>query len=183
MTTIVATQTKDGVLFGADSQVTAPNGRKYSSGKMVKISERNGFIIAGSGEVAPCDIAQHIWIPPKPTATDKKDLYHFMISKVVPSLKQCFKDNDYKPTGDDDDTAFLFLIAVCGEVFEIADDFSVIVDDVGLYGVGSGASYALGALHCGATVEYALGIAATLDAYTSSPFIYLEQNKPKKRNA
>jgi ATP-dependent protease HslVU (ClpYQ) peptidase subunit len=183
MTTIVAVQSNDGVIFGADSQVTAPNGRKYSSDRMVKISERNKYIIAGSGEVAPCDIAQHIWNPPTPTAADKRDLYHFMVAKVVPSLKQCFKDNDYKPTSDDDETAFLFLIAVCGEVFEIADDFSVIINDEGFYGVGSGSGYALGSLWSGKPIEDALTIAARLDAYTSAPFIYKQQRKPKKRNA
>ena len=81
MTTIIAVQTDDGVIFGADSQVTASNGRKYSAQSMVKISERNGYIIAGSGECAPCDIAPHIWSPPIPTAKEKRDPYHFMIAK------------------------------------------------------------------------------------------------------
>jgi len=177
MTTIIAVQSNDGVLFGADSQVTAPNGRKYSASRMVKITERNEYIIAGSGECAPCDIAQHIWIPPKPNAKDKKDLYHFIIASVVPSLKQCFKDNDYKINQDDDENAFSFLIALCGEIFEIADDFSISLDDSGFYGVGSGSSYAIGALHAGATVEQALMIAAKNDAFTSPPFVYIEQEK------
>jgi len=177
MTTIVSVQSNDGVLFGADSQVTASNGRKYSATRMVKITQRNDYIIAGSGECAPCDIAQHIWIPPKPTVKDKRDLYHFMIATVVPSLKQCFKDNDYKVNPDDDETAFSFLVAICGEVFEIADDFSISLDDSGFYGVGSGSGYAIGALHAGATVEQALSIAAKNDAFTSAPFIYIEQEK------
>ena len=177
MTTIVAVQSDDGVLFGADSQVTAPNGRKYSAKQMVKISQRNGYIIAGSGECAPCDIAQHIWNPPMPTPKDKKDLYHYVIAKVVPSLKQCFKENDYKVSQDDDENAFSFLIALNGELFEIADDFSVSRDDSGFYGVGSGSSYAIGALHAGATIEQALSIASLNDAFTSAPFIYIEQEK------
>jgi len=177
MTTIVAVQSNDGVLFGADSQVTASNGRKYSATRMVKITQRNDYIIAGSGECAPCDLAQHLWIPPKPNAKDKRDLYHFMIATVVPSLKQCFKDNDYKVNADDDETAFSFLVAICGEVFEIADDFSISLDDLGFYGVGSGSGYAIGALHAGATVEQALSIAAKNDAFTSAPFIYFEQEK------
>jgi len=177
MTTIVSVQTTDGVLFGADSQVTASNGRKYSATRMVKITQRNDYIIAGSGECAPCDLAQHLWIPPKPTVKDKRDLYHFMIATVVPSLKQCFKDNDYKVNPDDDETAFSFLVAICGEVFEIADDFSISLDDSGFYGVGSGSGYAIGALHAGATVEQALSIAAKNDAFTSAPFIYIEQEK------
>ena len=177
MTTIVAQQNEDGVVFGADSLVTA--NRKFNHPRMVKISQRGDFIIAGAGESAACDIAQHIWSPPKPTATDKKDIYHFIISKVIPSLKQCFKDNDYKwdKDTDDSDYNFAFLIAVCGEVFDISDDFAVSLDSSGFYGVGSGSSLAVGALEAGASIEEALRIAGKHDPYTAAPFTFMEQLK------
>jgi ATP-dependent protease HslVU (ClpYQ) peptidase subunit len=179
MTTIVAIQHKDKVVFGADTQVTAPNGRISNHPNMVKISERGDFIIAGSGEVGACDIAQHIWIPPKPTATDLKDIYHFMISKVAPSLKKTFKEQDYKWNEADEngEGKFSFLISVGGEVFEIADDMSVCMDSKGFYGVGSGSNYAIGALSAGATIEKALQIAMDNDAYTSAPFLFVTQKK------
>ena len=177
MTTIIAIQKDDGVQFGADSQVTA-NNKMYSHDKMTKIAQRGQFIIAGAGEVAACDIAQHIWEPPIPTANDKKDLYHFMIAKVIPSLKLSFKDNDYKLDGDNDgETKFAFLIAIAGHVFEIADDFSVVIDKSGFYSIGSGSSFALGALAAGATPALALKIAAENDAYTSAPFAWKSQKK------
>jgi len=176
MTTIVAVQKKDGVEFGADSLVTA--GRKYNHPRMVKISQRGQYIIAGSGLASYCDVAQHIWNPPTPTAADKKDLYHFVIAKVIPSLKQCFKDNDLKlDTEKDDEPRFAFLIAVAGEVFDIADDFAVSLTSSGFYGVGSGSSLAIGALEAGASVEYALEIASRHDPYTAAPYLYLEQKK------
>lgn len=178
MTTILAAQFSDRVEFIADNQVTAPNGRIYRHENMSKISVVGKFLIAGSGEVAACDIAQHIWSPPTPTAADRKDVYHFVIAKVIPSLKKCFKDNDYKLDGDsNDDSRFAFLIAVCGEVFEIADDFSVSLSDVGYYGVGSGSSYGIGALCSGASLTQAIEIAASNDAYTSAPFIHITQDK------
>jgi len=155
MTTIVAIQYEDQVVIGADSQVTAT--RKFSHPRMVKVSERGQYLIAGAGLSSACDIAQHIWIPPKPTVEDRKDLYHFMIAKVVPSLKQCFKDNDFRLEGDkDEETRFAFLIAIGGEVFDLADDFAVSLDDSGHYSIGSGSSIALGALAHGATIEEAL---------------------------
>ena len=177
MTTIIAIQEHDGVSFGADSQVTS-GGKVYHDDRMEKITQRGHYIIAGSGECSPCDIAQHIWQPPTPTANDRKDLYHFMIAKVVPSLKKCFKDNDYKIDADgSDESRFAFLIAVAGHVFEIADDFSVAIDSSGFYGIGSGSSYALGALHAGADKQLALNIAAHCDAYTSAPFVWNKQSK------
>lgn len=182
MTTIIAVQHKDMVRFGADSQVTASNGRIANHPLMVKISQRGDFIIAGSGEVAACDIAQHIWVPPTPKVSDLTDVYHFMIAKVIPSLKACFKEQEYKWNEPDPDgeARFAFLIAVAGEVFEVADDMSVVLDSKGFYGVGSGSSYAIGALAAGAKIEDALLIAAEQDAYTSGPFMYLTQHKPKK---
>jgi ATP-dependent protease HslVU (ClpYQ) peptidase subunit len=177
MTTIVAIQSENGVLFGADSLVTAD--RKFNHPKMTKITKRGDFIIAGAGESAACDIAQHIWIPPKPTLSDKKDIYHFIVSKVVPSLKKCFKENEYKWEKDPDgEYNFAFLIAICGEVFDIADDFAVSLDSAGFYGVGSGSNIAIGALEAGASIERALEIAEKHDPFTASPFLFIEQKKP-----
>jgi len=180
MTTIIAIQQKGKVLFGADSQVTSGSGRVQKHVEMIKISERGPFIIAGSGECAPCDIAQHIWQPPRPTNTEWKDLYHFMIAKVIPSLKAVFKENEYKWDIDDDESRFCFLVAIGGQVFEIADDMSVALTDTGFFGVGSGSSYAIGALEAGASLSEALEIAAKNDAYTSAPFIYYTQSQPRK---
>jgi ATP-dependent protease HslVU (ClpYQ) peptidase subunit len=181
MTTIVAIQYADGVLMGSDSLVTAE--RKYNHPRMAKITETGPYLIGGSGEVAACDIVQHIWEPPIPTVADKKDLYHFMIAVVIPAMKKCFKENEYKWDAEDDETKFAFLIAIDGEVFEIADDLSVCLDAAGFYGIGSGSSLALGALKAKAEMPDALQIAADLDPYTAPPFIYQKQLKkisPKK---
>jgi len=176
MTTIIARQFPDRVVIGADSLVTAT--RKYTHPKMAKITERGQYLIAGAGESAACDIAQHIWNPPKPTIEDKKDLYHFVITKVILSLKQCFKDNDYKwDDKDDEETKFAFIIAIGGEVFDISDDFAVCLDADGCYGIGSGSSLALGAIKAGASMEAALKIAAEKDPYTAGPFLFMEQEK------
>jgi ATP-dependent protease HslVU (ClpYQ) peptidase subunit len=94
-------------------------------------------------------------------------------------MKKCFKENDYKWDAEDDETKFGFLIAIEGEVFEIADDLSVCLDVAGFYGIGSGSSLALGALRAKAEMPNALQIAADVDPYTAPPFYYHTQ---KKRN-
>lgn len=182
MTTIVAVQYDDKVVFVSDNQVTGGDGRIYHHPKMEKVSARGEFLIAGSGEVGPCDIAQHLWVPPKPTAKDRQDIYHFMIAKAMPSLRKCLTDNGHdfsegKGDGKETGSRFNFLIAVCGEVFDVAEDCSIIMSDDGIYGVGSGSSYAIGALHAGAKPLKALQIAAKLDANTSGPFLTKEQYK------
>jgi ATP-dependent protease HslVU (ClpYQ) peptidase subunit len=177
VTTIVAKVTPTKVQIGSDSLVTAT--RKYSHPQMVKVVERGPYIIAGAGLSSFCDVIQHIWKPPAPIASDRADLYHFVISRVVPSMKDCLKNNDLKwdKDNDDDETQFAFLIAIGGEVFDIADDFAVCLDSDGIYGIGSGSSLAIGALKAGASIKKALEIAADKDPYTAAPFIYFEQER------
>lgn len=181
MTTIIGVQYDDKALLVADSRVTDDGGRIYSHPQMQKITNKNGYLIAGAGEVAPCDIANHLWIPPKPSSKDKEDLYHFMITKVMPSLRKCLTDNGYNfdepHDRSKDGLRFQLLLAVGGEIFDISDDLSVCISGDGLYGIGSGSSFALGALHAGAKPLKAMEIASKLSAFTAAPFQSEEQEK------
>ena len=182
MTTIVGVQYKDKVVLAADNQVTGDSGRKYNHPDMKKIAQRGEFLIAGSGEVQPCDVVQNMWNPPKITAKDKENIYRFMIVKAMPSLRKCLTDNGFdfnegKGEGKADESRFNFLIAVGGELFDVADDLSVCRSGDGIYGVGSGSPYAIGALHAGAKPEKAIEIASKLDVNTSGPIQIVEQYK------
>jgi len=181
VTTIIGVQYEDRCILLADNQVTDESGRIYRHPQMSKISERGDFIIAGSGEVSPCDIAQHIWNPPKLTAKDSKDVYHFMIAKAMPSFRKCLTENGYDFNEDHDKSKeglrFQFLMAVGGELFDIDQDLAVMRSMDNVYAVGSGAIYALGALHAGAKPMKAMEIAAKLTAFTSGPYIEKEQYK------
>ena len=181
MTTIIGVQYDDRIVLLADNQVTDDSGRIYRHSQMSKISKRGDFLIAGSGEVSPCDITQHIWNPPKLTAKDKQDIYHFMIAKAMPSLRKCLEENGYNFNEDHDKAKdglrFQFLIAVGGELFDIDQDLAVMRSDTGFYAVGSGAPYALGALTVGAKPMKAMEAAAKNTAFTSGPYQEVEQYK------
>lgn len=177
MTTIVGVQYKDHCVIAADSLTTADDGKKYLDPRMTKIAERGSYLIAGSGDILPCDIAQYIWQPPNFTAKAKSDIYGFMITKVMPSLRQCLRDNGYSFDDDKKESGFTFLIAVGGEIFDIDDDCSVSMQGDGIYGVGSGSPYAIGALHAGATPIEALQIAEKVSAFTAGPFLVKKQYK------
>jgi ATP-dependent protease HslVU (ClpYQ) peptidase subunit len=173
MTTIIGIQHNNGCTLVADSLVSDDNGRTWSHPEMTKINKRGAFLIAGAGEVGPCDIAQHIWEPPVLTVKDKKDVYHFMITKAMPSLRECLKANGYnfdEPQDKDSSSRFQFLMAVNGELFDIGDDLSIMRSGDGFYGIGSGAQIALGALHAGAEAVRAVEIAAKLSIFSSGPF-------------
>lgn len=181
MTTIVGIQYEDKCEIHVDSRVTDDNGRIYSHPDMMKFAERGSFIIAGSGETLPCDIAQKIWTPPRVLAKDRDDIYTFMITKAMPSLRKCLSENGYNFDEEHDKKKdgerFHFIIACCGELFDIDQELSVCRDENGFYVAGSGGEYAMGALIVGATPLEALNAAAKISAYTAPPFYSIEQHK------
>jgi ATP-dependent protease HslVU (ClpYQ) peptidase subunit len=179
MTTIVGVQKNGHVIMGADSLVTA-GVKKYIHKDMPKIINNNGYLIGGAGDVAACDILMYMWIPPMPTAAQRKNLYKFMITDVVPSMREALEENGYKTDKEDKESGFETLIAVDGEIFNISDDFSVLIDETGIYGVGSGSPWAVAALDAGTTVEKALEIAAKRNPYTDGPFQIVKQQKQIK---
>ena len=178
MTTIIGLEYKDSCFIVADSQTTDEGGRIYSHPEVKKISENGSFLIAGSGETLPCDIAQHIWEPPVPSKQDREDLYHFMIVKAMPSLRKCMSENGYNFDEDVKDTRFQFIMAVGGEIFDVDQELSISKSADGVYAAGSGAAYALGAIHAGADAYEAMEIASKLTAFTAGP--YLSKEQPKK---
>ena len=180
MTTIVGIQKPDCAIIAVDSRVTDDDGRIYSHPDMMKYAERGAFLIAGSGEVLPCDIVQNMWTPPRLLASDKANIYKFMITKVMPSIREVLIKNGYnfeeahdKKEGE----RFHFLIACNGELFDVDQDLSVTRDARGYYAIGSGGSYALGALYMGASPLNALEVAAKISAFTAEPFYQVEQYK------
>jgi ATP-dependent protease HslVU (ClpYQ) peptidase subunit len=175
MTTIIGLEYKDRCFIVADSQTTDEGGRIYTHPEVEKISANGSFLIAGSGETLPCDIAQHLWESPVPTKQDRQDLYRFMIKKAMPSLRKCMTENGYNFDEDSKETRFQFIIAVGGEIFDVDQELSISKSADGVYAAGSGAPYALGAIHAGADAYEAMEIASKLTAFTAGPYISKEQ--------
>jgi len=177
MTTIIGVQTEDGCWLACDSRTTGETGRPYEHDWVEKITQNGEYLIAGSGDADACDIIQHLWQPPKPPRTKDKNLYKFVLLEVVPSLKRCLEDNDYEQDKNDKDAGYLFLIALRGVIYEIDSSNTVCLRSDGVYGIGSGSRYAVGALYAGASWQWALEIAEINDINTSRPFKYFEQEK------
>lgn len=177
MTTIIGLQKEDHCLLIADSRVTDDAGRTYHHPSMTKISKRGKFLIAGAGLTQPCDIVQHCWRPPSPTPTAYKDLYHYMVADVIPSIRVALSVGGYVPDKESDEPDFIFLIAIKGTIFEVDETLSVLMRDDGIYGIGSGAPYAIGALQAGANWRKAMQIAAKNNVFTAPPFITHKQTR------
>lgn len=163
MTTIIGIQEPKYCILAADAQTTA-EGRPYLSTRQPKISENSDYLLATAGQGNSCDAILFNWKPP---VQRELDPYLHMVTTVVPSMRITLQKYDAMPTTDD---GLEVLVAFKGTLFEVATDFTVLMRDDGIYGIGSGAAYAIGALHMGATPLEALHIAELNDVYTTGPF-------------
>jgi ATP-dependent protease HslVU (ClpYQ) peptidase subunit len=149
MTTIIGIQGKGWGLIAAESLIVAGD-QKFMATGMDKVVEKGEYVFAFAGDAIAGDIALHSWNMPKiPRGVN---LDKFMMTDILPSLKQAYADYGYDPapkTADNDPKAeagFDALLCVKGKIYQIDNDFSWVRDDRGIYGIGSGGSYALGSL-------------------------------------
>ena len=185
MTTVVAIEIADRVVFAADSQITEDNQRTIATTtpKLIAVGQ---YILGIVGDSRPGDILAYNWKPPTYKGADP---VQWMGKKVMPSILAAFKENGYDPfeAVKEKDAGFDYLVSFSGNVFHIATDLSFIKSDIGIYGLGSGGAYAIGYLyaHLGsfriANVERharkAVEIASILDINTCPPIQLATQLK------
>lgn len=159
MTTILGKQYKKGYVLAADSQVTVDD-TPFTHSDILKIVANGEYHIAGAGNARYCDVAAYDFVPP---TYDGTEIYKFMVTKFVPALREAHEKTGY--TLKEDET-FTFLIGVANRLFQICDDYTVLCATHGLYGIGSGGPFGLGAMYAGMTPETAVGIAAKFDINT-----------------
>ena len=161
MTTIVAVQGGSIATIGAESYTTYGD-RPFVHKDIKKIIKSGRWLIAAAGDARVCDIINS-WKPPHPRGN--KNLYEFVATTVIKSLRKAI--GDYTTQSKDD--GFDLLLVINGEVFQITNDFTLLRSNSGIYGIGSGADYAVGALMAAASVEDAIKIAIKLDINSGGP--------------
>lgn len=157
MTTILGIQHRNGFTIAADSQTTSGD-RPYMHPDLAKITKVGHIWVAGAGNARVCDVVQNTWTPPHYNKADEP--YKYMVSKLIPSMRKAIEDSGY--VSKDGDT-FQFLIGVGGQLFEIADDYTVLATSDKVYGIGSGGLYAVAAYMASANLDLAMKIALKLD--------------------
>lgn len=163
MTTILAKQFENGFIIAADSQFTS-GGTPYRHPQMEKVSRVGELWIAGAGNSNACDLIQNTWSPPK--IPKDVDVYKYIMSHIIPSMKALLDKHGVKYDGDDSSADF--IIGFNRELY-LVSDWAVLKSETGIYGIGSGSAYGIGALTAGATVRKAIEIACTWDVNSGGP--------------
>lgn len=195
MTTIVAVQGDNFAVVASDSRISTigENGSTSHAGSLgngiSKVFSNGKYLLGAAGDLRAINILTHIFSPPPaPVGLRGKKLDHFITSKFIPSLRACFDSQGYSAPDNMDSKRHhaehdsTVIAVVNATVYIIDGDYSWFCDSSGLYALGSGSDYGLGALNalCGsrklspiqakAACLKAVSIAAKLDPGTGAPY-------------
>lgn len=168
MTTIVAVEVQGDVLFAADTQSTA--GSRATSGR-TKVFANGSVVFGVAGAVRVADVLRFADLPSCPAGLKGVSLEGWAVTELVPALQKALSESGALENSDGEVHAdFGALAAVNGRLFRVGSDFSLI-GGVKSTSIGSGSSYALGALRAGASPKEAVRIAAEFDVYTGAKVV------------
>lgn len=203
MTTIVAIQGDNFAVVCSDSRIATIDDDGYVSQITTlkegvgKIAPNGKYLLGAAGDMRAINLLHHVYQPPAvPPGTVGKKLDQFFTSKVVPSMRECFEQHGYalpdtnekKHIAEHDS---IILVAVSGTIYVVEGDYSWTSDAQNFYALGTGSSYALGALQVArgkrklsisqakTLALKALSVAAKFDPHTGAPFHTFVQEAPK----
>lgn len=159
MTTVVAVESEKGVTFAADSRISW---YAKHDGWIDKVVTNGVYTFGAAGALRAIQILEFAKLPEPPKTEDTKMIDRFVTKELVQSIKDAFGD-----AKSDADESSIILGAVCGRAYIFASDGSWVRNPDGFYAVGSGQSYALGALKAGKSAKQAVEIASYFDGYTN----------------
>ena len=201
MTTVVGIQGDGYCLLAADTRITSTDsaGVPYQimtlKSETSKIAVNGKYLIATAGDLRAINLLAHTLNPPicPPNLRGKK-LDEFITNKLIPAIKEMFEKNGYTTnetmvaTKAEHDSEL--LVAINQTLYHIDGDYSWFTDQTGIYTLGTGAPYALGALHnmpiprnpaqAKKQAIKALATASKYDPNTGSPYhTQIQQAKQK----
>jgi ATP-dependent protease HslVU (ClpYQ) peptidase subunit len=179
MTTLAAIQGEGWAVIGYDSRVTEENRLYLLPKDNPKLVKNGPYFLGAAGDMRAINLMAHSFKPPIPTNNEVGEkLDKFITSKFIPELKSCFEENGYGKEGEQDS---YIMVVVNGTIYELGSNYEWARDSRGIYALGSGASYALGAMFselstkkrtltvARAIVKNSVQIATQLDPGTGEP--------------
>lgn len=143
MTTIAAIQGNGFTVVGFDSQISSDDRVYVLPSSIKKVSKNGKYLVGAAGDLRAVNLLTDIPLPDAEDFSGTK-LDRFVSTKVIPAIRGYFETNGYAKDGNQE---FDIILCVNGVVYEIADDYCWARDVAGIYGIGSGSSFAIGALH------------------------------------
>lgn len=205
MTTIVGIQGDNYAVICTDSRISSfdDSGMAFQITTLgagtSKVATNGKYILGAAGDVRAINILHHAFTPPPPPAhAYGKKLDQFITRMFIPALRTCFEEQGYANSNRDNGAHIAeqdstIIAVVHGTVYIIESDYSWTSDTSGIYAIGTGSSYALGALQAligtkkltaqqaKVLANKALTVASKFDPYTGSPFQAFSQERDAKK--
>jgi hypothetical protein len=129
--------------MGADS--AGVGGYYIERRKDEKVFINGDFIIGFTSSFRMGQLLRFTFSPPK--IKENQDIYQFMVSDFVESVRQCLKSGGYTKIESNEETGGMFLVGYKGRLFTIAPDFQVGELLIDYASVGCGSDIALGSMY------------------------------------
>lgn len=209
MTTIIGIQGDGFCVIGVDSRVSSFEDGGYASQIMTlregttKVASNGKYLVGVAGDVRAINILHHVFQPPPaPVNIVGRKLDEFVTAKFIPALRECFEQQGYASPESNEEKRHIaehdstVLVAVNGCIYVIDGDYSWASDANGIYALGSGGAYALGACQASfgskqkVTIQIAktlllksLNVASRFDPHTGAPYyLFVQENgEPEKK--
>ena len=207
MTTIIGIQGDGFAVIGVDSRIASVEDNETVTTQIFTLAETNSkiasngrYLIGAAGDVRAINILHHAFKPPECPANLKgKKLDHFFTVKFIPALMECFDAQRYSQPQNENslhmaEQGSAIVVSINGMLYVVDGDYSWASDMSGVYAIGTGAQYALGAAFSliGKTrssigtartiVIKSLAAAARFDPNTGAPFhIHVQSNEPEPK--
>lgn len=134
---------KKSVLIGGDS--AAVGGANIFIRKDVKVFLNKDFVIGCTSSFRMIQLLRYSFKPP---VVGSKDIYEYMCTDFINSVRKCFKEGGYLQTyTDGDEKGGTFLVGYKNRLFKVENDFQVAENMNGVDACGCGQDFALGVLY------------------------------------
>lgn len=168
MTTVIALNKGDSVIFASDSQATLGNTVSEVGQKFLEFPN---LVISTAGMCRVLQELRYNFKPPAFTKTDAKNPEKYVVTKVLPAITKTLKSAE--TLTDEEEFYNSFLVAVPGFLARLDSGLTILPCEE-FTAIGSGAAFAIGALEAGADVETALGVAIKYDTYSGGNIHVME---------
>jgi ATP-dependent protease HslVU (ClpYQ) peptidase subunit len=177
MTCIIGLEQNGKIFLGGDSASAA--GNIVRSTMTEKVFRKDPFIIGYTSSFRMGQILHYCIDFPLNTVYNEE----YMVGKFIETLRAQFKNLGFSKIENNEEVGGTFLVGIEGKIWQIDSDFQVNRSKDGLFSVGCGSEFALGALKANEyllpreRVLSALSISAYFCPWVKPPFIVLEEHE------
>jgi hypothetical protein len=161
------------VHMGGDSACVG--GLSLWSRSDAKVFSNGGFLFGFTSSFRMGQLLRYALRPPKRHADE--DVMKFMVTELVPAVRQCLKDGGFASRDSERESGGTFLVGYAGRLFRVCDDYQVGECADGYDACGCGEEFARGAMFAtkgkppAERITTALEAAAAHSAGVRAPFV------------